>query len=89
MRESIILTDCVIESGASSLDNAMLTGESMPEPVGMGSTVHAGATNLGDPLHIRITAAADDTVLAEIARVTVENISKLEAGGPFLGGTLL
>lgn len=67
-----LAADGVIEIGSSSVDNAMLTGESMPEPVGKGDMVHAGATNLGDPLHVRITAAADDTVLAEIARLMDE-----------------
>ncbi|TNE34038.1 MAG: heavy metal translocating P-type ATPase, partial [Alphaproteobacteria bacterium] len=67
-----LAADGVIERGSGSIDNAMLTGESLPEPVGVGSMVHAGATNLGDPLHVRITAAADDTVLAEIARLMDE-----------------
>lgn len=67
-----LAADGVIETGSGSLDNAMLTGESAPEPVDEGSIVHAGATNLGDPLLVRITAAADDTVLAEIARLMDE-----------------
>ncbi len=67
-----LAADGVIESGSGSVDNAMLTGESMPEPVSVGSAVHAGATNLGDPLNVLITAAADDTVLAEIARLMDE-----------------
>src|SRR3546814_10524012 len=50
----------------------MLTGESAPEPVAPGSAVHAGAINLFDPLHVRITAVAGDTVIAEIARLMDE-----------------
>ncbi len=58
-----------IESGTSELDSALLTGESLPEPVAAGDIVHAGTTNLSGPLRIRVTAAGADTVLAEIVRL--------------------
>jgi P-type Cu2+ transporter len=64
--------DGVVEEGASALDNAMLTGESLPEPVAAGSTVHAGAINLGAPIRVRLTRVAEDTALAEIARLMDE-----------------
>ena len=67
-----LAADGIIESGASALDNAMLTGESTPADVAPGMKVHAGAINLLAPLHVRITHAADDTVLAEIARLMDE-----------------
>ena len=61
----------VIE-GTSAIDNAMLTGESAPEPVNLGSVVHAGAINLSAPLRVRLTRVADDTAIAEIARLMDE-----------------
>lgn len=64
--------DGVVEGGTSALDNAMLTGESVPEPVTAGSTVHAGAINLGSPIRVRLTRVAEDTALAEIARLMDE-----------------
>lgn len=67
-----LAADGIIESGTSALDNAMLTGESTPADVAPGMKVHAGAINLLAPLHVRITHAADDTVLAEIARLMDE-----------------
>ncbi len=67
-----LAADGVIESGTSALDNAMLTGESAPAPVAVGMKVHAGAINLLAPIHVRITEAADDTALAEIARLMDE-----------------
>ncbi|MHA1189195.1 MAG: heavy metal translocating P-type ATPase [Alphaproteobacteria bacterium] len=58
-----------VETGSSELDTALLTGESLPESVAAGDTVHAGTTNLIGPLRIRVTAAGSDTVLAEIVRL--------------------
>lgn len=67
-----LAADGIIESGTSALDNAMLTGESAPAAVAIGMKVHAGAVNLLAPVHVRITEAADDTALAEIARLMDE-----------------
>jgi P-type Cu2+ transporter len=67
-----LAADGEIEEGASQIDNSMLTGESTPVHVGAGSSVHAGAINLGSPFQLRLTRTADDTALAEIARLMDE-----------------
>ena len=67
-----LAADGAVEDGASAIDNAMLTGESAPEPVAPGAIVHAGAINLSAPLRVRLTAVADDTAIAEIARLMDE-----------------
>ncbi|MEO0463171.1 MAG: heavy metal translocating P-type ATPase [Pseudomonadota bacterium] len=67
-----LAADGVIEEGSSTLDNAMLTGESVPETIAPGDTVHAGAINLAAPIRMRLTQTADDTALAEIARLMDE-----------------
>ncbi|HSJ77285.1 MAG TPA: heavy metal translocating P-type ATPase, partial [Erythrobacter sp.] len=67
-----LAADGEVTDGASAIDNAMLTGESAPEPVGPGSIVHAGAINLSAPLRIRLTHVAEDTAIAEIARLMDE-----------------
>ncbi len=67
-----LAADGTVEDGASAIDNAMLTGESAPEPVTPGAVVHAGAINLSAPLRIRLTRVADDTAIAEIARLMDE-----------------
>jgi Cu2+-exporting ATPase len=67
-----LAADGVIEQGSSTIDNAMLTGESAPEAVLPGSTVHAGTINLAAPLQVRLTHVAEDTALAEIARLMDE-----------------
>jgi Cu2+-exporting ATPase len=67
-----LAADGEVVEGTSAIDNAMLTGESAPEPVRPGSVVHAGAINLSAPLRIRLTQVAEDTALAEIARLMDE-----------------
>jgi len=67
-----LAADGAVEAGVSAIDNAMLTGESAPEPAQPGSAVHAGAINLSAPLRVRLTAVADDTAIAEIARLMDE-----------------
>jgi len=64
-----IPADGRVETGRSDLDRSLVTGESMPETIGPGSEVHAGMTNLSGPLEIRVTAAGEGTLLAEIARL--------------------
>ncbi|MBX7458241.1 cadmium-translocating P-type ATPase [Qipengyuania sp. 1NDH17] len=67
-----LAADGIIEEGATTLDNAMLTGESAPQAAHTGDMVYAGAINLGNPVRVRVTAAASDTALAEIARLMDE-----------------
>lgn len=49
--------DGIVEAGASSVDRALITGESEPVAVGMRDRVLAGTINLDAPLTVRITAA--------------------------------
>ncbi|MXO47517.1 cadmium-translocating P-type ATPase [Erythrobacter vulgaris] len=67
-----LAADGVIEDGRSSIDNAMLTGESTPQSVDYNDLVFAGAINLSNPIRVRVTAASSDTALAEIARLMDE-----------------
>ncbi len=60
--------DGVIEQGVSSLDLALLTGESRPVAVAAGDVVFAGTTNLSAPLLVRVTAAGEATRLGAILR---------------------
>ncbi len=61
--------DGVIIKGESSLDTALVTGESLPEAVAPGASVFAGMVNLGAPLVLRATATGANTLLAEMARL--------------------
>lgn len=61
--------DAVVEEGASTLDNALITGESAPAAVTVGQACHAGALNLGGRLVIRASARSEDSAVAAIARL--------------------
>ncbi|AUX69214.1 nitrogen fixation protein FixI [Porphyrobacter sp. HT-58-2] len=67
-----LAADGEVAEGTSAIDNAMLTGESAPEPVAPGAIIHAGAINLTAPIRVRLTRVAEDTALAEIARLMDE-----------------
>lgn len=61
--------DGVVEEGASELDCAIATGESVPRSVSPGMAVQAGTLNLSGPLTIRATAKAESSFLAEMVRL--------------------
>jgi Cu2+-exporting ATPase len=61
--------DGVVEAGASSADESLLTGESRPLAKRAGDAVVAGSVNLEQPLVIRVTRAGADTQAAAIARL--------------------
>jgi P-type Cu+ transporter len=60
--------DGTVVEGRSALDEAMLTGESLPVDKGEGSPVYAGTLNQHGALVIRVARAGADTALARIAR---------------------
>ena len=58
--------DGTVRRGASSLDMASLTGESVPVEVQEGATVLAGAMNIDGLLYIELTRVGEDTTLGRI-----------------------
>ena len=64
-----IPVNALVESGASELDNALISGETAPVAVRAGSVVHAGALNLYGRLVLRAQARSEDSAVAEIARL--------------------
>ncbi|HEX8340333.1 MAG TPA: heavy metal translocating P-type ATPase [Tepidisphaeraceae bacterium] len=64
--------DGVVTRGASSVDESMLTGESVPVSRKPGDTVTGGTVNLDGALSVRVTRTGDETALAQIVRL-VEN----------------
>jgi Cu2+-exporting ATPase len=67
-----LAADGEIVGGETTIDTAMLTGESEPRAAAKGDTVHAGMVNVGNPVQVQVTAAAEDTVLSDIARLMDE-----------------
>ncbi len=61
--------DGVVSEGTSSLDAALVSGESVPVNVAAGAKVFAGMVNLGAPIRVRVTAAGEHTLLSEIVRL--------------------
>ncbi len=64
-----IPADGIIESGASGIDESLITGESMPITKTSGDDVIGGSINSESPLIISITHVGADTVLAAIQRL--------------------
>ena len=59
--EEVVPIDGEVVSGTTSINNAVLTGESEPVPVGPGSPVHAGAMNLSSVIRLRTLASGEET----------------------------
>ncbi|TAK30207.1 MAG: heavy metal translocating P-type ATPase [Myxococcaceae bacterium] len=64
--------DGVVTAGASSVDQAPITGESVAVAKGVGDTVFAGSINGEGLLEFRTTGGRDDTTLARIVRSVQE-----------------
>ncbi|MEO7714595.1 MAG: heavy metal translocating P-type ATPase [Capsulimonas sp.] len=67
-----IAVDGVVTEGNSSIDEAMLTGESMPVDKATGDSVIGGTINVAGSLLYQATATGDATVLAQMVRMVEE-----------------
>ena len=67
-----IPADGAVLSGESAVDEAPVTGESVPVRKGAGDTVFAGTVNGDAALHVRVTAAAEDNTIARVVRLVEE-----------------
>jgi Cu2+-exporting ATPase len=68
--------DGVVVFGRSSLDAALLTGESRPVPVEPGDTLAAGTVNLTSPLRLRAQATGAQTRLGRLMRLVEDNAGR-------------
>ncbi len=60
--------DGVVTSGESSVNEAMLTGESLPVEKTPGSEVIGGSVNQNGVLYVQVTRTGEDTTLSRIIR---------------------
>jgi Cu2+-exporting ATPase len=72
--------DGVVEAGASSADESLLTGESRPVAKRIGAALVGGSVNLEQPLTMRVTRAGADTQAAAIGRL----VERAAASRPLL-----
>ena len=63
-----IPADATVTGGESSVNEAMLTGESLPVEKDVGSEVIGGSVNLNGALYVKVTRTGEDTTLARIIR---------------------
>jgi Zn2+/Cd2+-exporting ATPase len=67
-----IAADGIILSGDSSVDEAPVTGESVPKRKSVEDRVFAGTINQDGVLRVRVTAAAQDNTIARVIRLVEE-----------------
>lgn len=65
--------DGVVTRGESQLDMSLLTGESRPTRVGVGTAAFAGTVNLSSPIRVQLSAAGETTRVAQVMRQVEES----------------
>jgi P-type Cu2+ transporter len=70
-----IAVDGVVTEGRSSIDQSLVTGETMPAQAEKGTSVYAGTLNMSGTLRVRVSAAAKGTLLDEVSRL-LENAAE-------------
>jgi Cd2+/Zn2+-exporting ATPase len=68
--------DGVVVKGYSTVNQAPITGESIPVPKNVKDVVYAGTINTEGLLKIRVTKNADDTILSRIIELVQESKKK-------------
>ncbi len=64
--------DGIIVDGSSTINEAAITGESMPVEKRTGSTVFTGTINMSGFLRVKISSAPDDSTLSKIKEMIVQ-----------------
>ena len=67
-----VALDGIIASGASALDEAPITGESIPTDKGAGDRVFAGSLNTSGLLEVEVTSLSTDSTLTRIIYLVEE-----------------
>ncbi|MEM9226226.1 MAG: heavy metal translocating P-type ATPase, partial [Pseudomonadota bacterium] len=59
--------DLIVTQGNGSIDESLVTGESLPRTISQGQILYAGSINIDQPLQGRARGEAGDSLLSEIA----------------------
>lgn len=81
--EKVPLDGVVIE-GASFLDTASLTGESLPREVRTGDTVISGCVNMNGPLTVKTSKSFSESSVSKILRLIEESSEKKSDAEQFI-----
>jgi P-type Cu2+ transporter len=65
----VIPADGVLCSGESTVDESLLTGESIPVVKKIGQSVVCGSINIDSPIQVRVESVGTETVLSSIQRM--------------------
>ncbi|MGV8150393.1 MAG: heavy metal translocating P-type ATPase [Candidatus Woesearchaeota archaeon] len=76
--------DGIVIKGSSTINQAAITGESMPVNKDVGSEVFAGTLNQNGYLEIRITKKSDETVVSKIISLVKEAQKKKSKSEQFI-----
>ncbi|MEM7167631.1 MAG: cation-translocating P-type ATPase [Planctomycetota bacterium] len=68
----VIPADGSVRSGVSTIDQAHITGESLPVEVDAGGSVFAGTVNLTGMLEVEVTGTGDDSVIGQVRQIVEE-----------------
>ena len=73
-----IAADGIIITGVSEVDPSLITGETIPIAAKANDTLFAGMVNISAPLTLRVVAASQDSLLADIVKL-MENSEQGQA----------
>ncbi|GAB3550759.1 heavy metal translocating P-type ATPase [Noviherbaspirillum agri] len=65
----VIAADCIIVEGSTAIDLSLLTGESRPQPKGLGDALPGGAVNAVQPIVVKVTKLARDSALSTLVKL--------------------
>lgn len=79
-----IPADGIVEEGISSVNQASITGESIPVDKAVGDTVFAGTLNGEGALYVKVTVSSESTLFAKIIRMVQDAQSEMPKSERFM-----
>ena len=84
LANNVIPADGIIVSGSSSVNQAMISGESKPVQVTCDDRVLAGSVNNANPVIIKVTASGQNTVYSAIEKMTEQGLAQQVSNLPLI-----